>query len=74
MEAYHAFLNDLVNKHTGDLSEYNPVPWVSYGESLRREEERQQLIDSFSPQVQWDFKGTKPWINRISSGCRSGWP
>ncbi len=70
MEAYHAFLNELVNKHTGDLSEHARVPWISYGESLGREEERQQIIDSFSPRVQWEFKGTKPWINRISKGCR----
>lgn len=70
MEAYHAFLNELVNRQAGEITERTPIPWVSYGEALQREEQRNQIIDRFSDRVQWDFKGTKPWINSLSEGCR----
>lgn len=70
METYHAFLNELVNRQAGEITENGPIPWISYGEALKREEERQGIIDAFSDRVHWDFKKTKPWINSISEGCR----
>ncbi|MGW8315295.1 MAG: radical SAM protein [Bacteroidales bacterium] len=70
MKAYHAFLNELVNRPTVEVNEGTSIPWISYGEAIRKEEEREQIIAAFSQQVHWDFKGTKPWINSLSEGCR----
>jgi pyruvate formate-lyase activating enzyme-like uncharacterized protein len=70
MEAYHAFLNELVNKQTGDISEGSRIAWVNYSDAIQREKERDRIIRSFGKEVTWEFKHTKPWINRISEGCR----
>lgn len=70
MEAYHAFLNELVNRNEGNHSDGSRIRWITYGESRIMEEKRDRIIESFSGEVKWDFKRTKPWINNLSEGCR----
>ena len=70
MEAYHSFLNELVNKQSGEFYESWRIKWITYFEARKKEVERDEIIDSFGDQVKWGFKDTRPWINRVSEGCR----
>jgi len=70
MESYHAFLNEMVNRNEKNHSDASRIRWITYREARTMEEERDRLIKSLSGEVKWDFKGTKPWLNNLSEGCR----
>ena len=71
MSAYINYLNDLTNKNRTQYPEYNDqIKWIGYYETAKKEEERNQIFQKLDKKLNWSFKNTKPWINRLSKGCQ----
>ncbi|HAZ04963.1 MAG TPA: radical SAM protein [Marinilabiliales bacterium] len=70
MNAYHSFLNELINENHSTFRKFENLKWINPYQAIEYEEERDELIHSFSEKVKYEFKDTKPWINQISKGCR----
>lgn len=70
MSAYHSFLNELINENHNTFRKYESLKWINPYQALNYEEERDEMINSFSEKVKFEFKDTKPWINQISKGCQ----
>ncbi|HPD20043.1 MAG: radical SAM protein [Desulfomonilia bacterium] len=49
---------------------YDRLRWITPADALRFEHERRELLDALSPQALFAFNGTKPYIRRLSPGCR----
>ncbi len=69
MDAKFNFMNDLVNKNHQAFHEYKNIKWLSPYLAEIEEAKRENLLKSFSSKVNWSFKDTKPWVNKISKGC-----
>ena len=66
MEAYDAFLNELVNSNKLEYSGEFALNWVnpySVGDM-------QQKRDDLCVDISWRFKKTKPYYKSISPGCQ----
>lgn len=71
MSAYINYLNSLTNKNRSQYPEYSDqIKWIGYYEAAEKEEERNQILQRMEQKLQWSFKNTKPWINRLSKGCQ----
>ncbi|MDX9881936.1 MAG: radical SAM protein [Prolixibacteraceae bacterium] len=70
MNAYHSFLNELINENHSTFGKFEGLKWINPYQALDYEEERDEMTRSFSEKVKYGFKNTKPYINRISEGCR----
>jgi len=71
MAAYIDFLNDLTNRNNSQYPEYSKdIKWVNYYQALEKEEERKEILNKLDKRINWSFKNTKPWINRLSKGCQ----
>lgn len=69
MSAFIAYINDLVNKNKQSFREFNSINWLNPYQAEVYEEKRNNLIQNYSKNINWSFKNTKPWINKISKGC-----
>jgi len=69
MDAKFNFMNDMVNKNHQAFHEYKNIKWLSPYEADNEESKRGKIINAFSSKVNWSFKNTKPWVNKISKGC-----
>lgn len=67
MEAYFAYLNELINNNKANFSLYPNINWVNPYQSAMLIEKRDQLIEKVGED--WLFKKTKPFFNQISKGC-----
>ena len=67
MEAFHHYLNDLINRNKKLYSTYPEIKWLSAYGAIEAEEKRKQLLDW--NKNSWLFKNTKPFHNKISDGC-----
>ncbi len=70
MNAYHSFLNELINENHSVFRKFEDLRWINPYQAIEYEEERDELIRSFSEKINYEFKDTKPYINRLSKGCR----
>ncbi|HOI48274.1 MAG TPA: radical SAM protein [Prolixibacteraceae bacterium] len=71
MSAYLNYLNSLLNNTRRQFPEYAAdLKPLNYARALALESQRDQLLDSMGSRLNWSFKQTKPWINRLSEGCR----
>lgn len=71
MDARTAWLNRLVNRnHDLFPLENSRAKWISWSRALELQERRDKLLDQMEGGLEWSFHRTKPWINRLSPGCR----
>lgn len=68
--SYSSYLNDLVNKNHQTFKQHSNLRWPGSFQLIELEHQRNLITDSFSEQVNWFFKKTKPWINSLSKGCQ----
>ncbi|MBI9069219.1 MAG: radical SAM protein [Salinivirgaceae bacterium] len=66
MEAYHTFLNGLVNSNKKEYSGEFALNWVN----RYLVEAMQQKRNELCTEVSWLFKKTKPYYKSISQGCQ----
>ncbi len=67
MEAYFAYLNDLLNTNKSEFGAYPHINWINRYKESEALEKRAELINSFSDSSL--FKGTKLFHKQISKGC-----
>jgi len=66
MNAYHNYLNELINKNKLEFSSNNELNWVNpYTIGVH-----QQKRDALCENKTWLFKNTKPYYQNISPGCQ----
>ncbi len=70
MNTYHSFLNELINENHTVFRKYEELKWLNPYEAIDQEEKRDELLASYSEKVNYLFNETKPYINRISPGCK----
>lgn len=71
MEAYYAFLNELINKNADQFNKnQNEINWINPYNAFEYEGQRSSLLKELDKKLNWDFKHTKPWINSLSRGCQ----
>ncbi|MBI9053346.1 MAG: radical SAM protein [Bacteroidales bacterium] len=71
MNAYINYLNDLTNKNNLQYVGFSTqINWVKYSNAIEYESEKSLLLDKLDHKLNWSFKNTKPWINRLSKGCQ----
>lgn len=68
--SFSAYLNDLVNQNHRSFQQHTGLRWMNTYLAMEMEDRRNELINQFTKQVTWSFKGSKPWINSISRGCQ----
>jgi pyruvate formate-lyase activating enzyme-like uncharacterized protein len=70
MDPYLEYLNKLVNKNKAQFADYNGnLNWINSYDAIEKENRRKEILDNINKSLKWSFKGTKPWINRLSIGC-----
>lgn len=70
MNTFHSYLNELINENHTVFRKYDQLKWLNPYQAIELEEQRDALFNSFSEKVAYSFKETKPWINRLSPGCK----
>lgn len=71
MEPYFRYLNELMNRNQSAFGKYrHDLKWMNYSASYEKQLERDNLLNKNKDNFQWLFHKTKPWINRLSEGCR----
>ncbi len=65
-----SYLNDLVNKNHRAFQQHTNLRWMNPYQAMELENQRDSILQSFSDQVNWSFKDTKPWVNSLSKGCQ----
>ncbi|MBN2891739.1 MAG: radical SAM protein [Bacteroidales bacterium] len=68
MNAYFSYLNELVNKNKITFSGYSNLKWLNPYSAGEFQEIRNKLLTEIGNSVL--FKGTKPYYNHISEGCK----
>jgi len=68
MEPYYNWLNSLVNESKSDFNEWNKLKWLNGNQARTALEKRDILLEKLNGNLL--FKGTKPYHNRISDGCK----
>jgi pyruvate formate-lyase activating enzyme-like uncharacterized protein len=69
-------LSDLRRRQIVDTnrSEYGDrsgcLPWITPEQAREAEARRTRMIEAFSSEIDFDFKGTKPHLGNLSPGCR----
>jgi len=66
MDAYYAYLNNLVNKNRQEFSGEFQAEWVNPYTAMEVMEKRNSLLSEINTSF---FKETKPYVNAISKGC-----
>ncbi len=69
MSAYYAYLNDLINRSIKKYRDSGTINWANPYTSQEFEDQKADILKSYSKAVNWSFKKTKPWVNSISKGC-----
>jgi len=68
MNAYYRYLNSLVNKNKQEFGNYENINWINLWNTDELEATKQKLIRASGGHTL--FKGTKPYVNQISDGCK----
>uniref|UniRef100_UPI003217512E radical SAM protein n=1 Tax=uncultured Draconibacterium sp. TaxID=1573823 RepID=UPI003217512E len=68
MEAYHTWLNSLVNTNRDKFREYHELKWLNSFNADKYQEIRDKYIQELSENSL--FKNTKPYHYQISRGCK----
>lgn len=68
MDAYYSYLNELLNKHKKDYSAYPELNWLNPYAASVFQEKRNELLATIGQTTL--FKGTKPYYQQLSAGCR----
>lgn len=68
MNAYFSYLNDLVNEHKSVYKAFPVLHWLNPYEAIEYQQRRDAYMHNFKSNAL--FKGTKPYLNNISPGCR----
>ncbi len=67
MDAFDAYLNDMVSKTQKAFSEFSGIKWLNSYNSARLLGQRKKLIEKIETSC---FKETKPYYKQLSKGCR----
>lgn len=67
MEAFHVYLNELVNRNKNDFAKYAQIKWLNPYSAGEFQEIRDKYLQSIDDSVA--FNGTKPFYNQLSKGC-----
>ncbi len=67
MKAYYNWLNTLVNNNKSAFSEWSNLKWLNSYSANDAQEKRDALMLKVENTL---FKGTKPYYNQISKGCK----
>ena len=67
MEAFDAYLNDLVNKNKSEFSSFTNINWLHPYNSTKLRNQREKLLAQLEDSLL--FKDTKPYHKQISKGC-----
>lgn len=70
MGGYNNYLNSLVNKNRENFSAFPQVAFINYYQAKDYQQKRDDLIKNLSEHIQWQFKHTKPFLNKLSQGCQ----
>lgn len=68
MNAYISYLNDLLNGHKLAYKTFPSLRWLNPYEAVEYQQQRDALMQGFEAAAL--FKGTKPYLNTISPGCK----
>ncbi len=68
--SFSVYLNELINKNHQSFKQYPGLRWMNPYQAIDLETQRNETLASFTEEVQWAFKKTKPYINSISRGCQ----
>ena len=68
MEAFYKYLNTIINQTRQNFEAYPKLKWINPYETKEFQQKRDEIINRFSDAVL--FKGTKPYYNQLSKGCR----
>ncbi len=68
MDAYFKYLNSLVNKNKQEFGKYEGLRWINPWNAEMHEQNREKLLSAIGNDSL--FKGTKPYLNHISDGCK----
>lgn len=68
MDPHDAYLNEIISNNRRRWPQV--TRWLSYLTSEELQSERDRLCHDMDTQLQWSFGHTKPWVNRLSPGCK----
>ncbi len=68
MEAFYKYLNTIINQTRQNFEAYPKLKWINPYETKEFQQKRDEIINRFSDAVL--FKGSKPYYNQLSKGCR----
>ena len=70
MKTYLGYLNQM-SRETEERFQHigQPINWYHPYKSQKFEVQREELLSELDGEIEWSFKGTKPYLNQLSKGC-----
>ena len=68
MGEFDSYLNELVSKNKKQFSDFEGLKWLNPYQAESFQKKRDKLLEAL--QESFLYKGTKPYYNRISEGCK----
>lgn len=70
MKTYLGHLNQIATaSELNHRQNGNEINWYHPYRSIELDQQREKLFNALDGKIEWEFKGTKPYVNQLSKGC-----